>query len=118
MPQGKRKVLEELLGRSIRALTEQDAEQFILVRLKQLAVNLLSEFIDECLDGHPDHPIVTGMLWNQREVEKFFSTLPPGDFEDDQSFSAQIVGGLISMIIEGSGYGATFWQWAKAQPEG
>ncbi|MBS0426582.1 MAG: hypothetical protein JSR41_04750 [Proteobacteria bacterium] len=73
LPQAKRKVLEELLGRSIKELTEQEAEQFILVRLKQLAVNLLFEFIDECLDwasplkceeafGPPpkfeDHPVV------------------------------------------------------------
>ncbi|RLK31652.1 hypothetical protein [Cupriavidus plantarum] len=32
------------------------------------------------------------------DIERFFRTLLLGDFEEEQSFSAQIVGGLISMI--------------------
>lgn len=38
------------------------------------------------------------MSGTRGEVEKFFRTLLLGDFEEEQSVSAQIVGGLISMI--------------------
>lgn len=49
LPKAKRKVIEELLAMSIEQLTDVELDAFIVVRLKQLAANLLFEFVDECL---------------------------------------------------------------------
>ncbi len=38
------------------------------------------------------------MSGKRGQIESFFRTLLLGDFEEDQNFAAQIVGGLISMI--------------------
>ena len=38
------------------------------------------------------------MSGTRSQIESFFRTLLLGDFEEDQHFAAQIVGGLISMI--------------------
>ncbi len=35
---------------------------------------------------------------NRKDIESFFKTLILGDFEEDQNFAGQIVGGLISLI--------------------
>jgi hypothetical protein len=50
LPTAKRKVLEELLAMSVEQLADVDLDQFLVIRLKQLAVNLLFEFVDDCLD--------------------------------------------------------------------
>ncbi|WP_311975646.1 hypothetical protein [Ralstonia mannitolilytica] len=38
------------------------------------------------------------MSGTRSEIERFFRTLLLGDFEEEQSTSAQLVGGLISMV--------------------
>lgn len=50
LPKAKRKVLEELLAMSVEQLADVDLDEFLVIRLKQLAVNLLFEFVDDCLD--------------------------------------------------------------------
>lgn len=50
LPHAKRKVLEELLGKALEEIADVDLDEFIVVRLRQLAANLLFEFVDECLD--------------------------------------------------------------------
>lgn len=50
LPRAKREVLEAILSQSLESLTDVDIESFIVVRLKQLAANLMFEFIDHCLD--------------------------------------------------------------------
>jgi len=50
LPTAKRRVLEELLAMSVEQLADVDLDQFLVIRLKQLAVNLLFEFVDDCLD--------------------------------------------------------------------
>lgn len=72
LPKAKRKILEELLALSVEELTDVELEAFLVIRLKQLAVNLLFEFVDECLNwasplkcevnfgpppGFEDHPV-------------------------------------------------------------
>ncbi|UVH55946.1 hypothetical protein NWF24_24315 [Variovorax paradoxus] len=49
LPQAKRKIIEELLAMSVEQLTDVEIEEFFVIKLKQLAVNLLFEFVDECL---------------------------------------------------------------------
>lgn len=49
LPRAKRKAIEELLAMSLEQLTDVELDAFIVVRLKQLAANLLFEFVDECL---------------------------------------------------------------------
>jgi hypothetical protein len=49
LPKAKRKIIEELLSLSVEQLTDVELEGFFVIRLKQLAVNLLFEFVDECL---------------------------------------------------------------------
>ncbi|HWT21303.1 MAG TPA: hypothetical protein VN280_20570 [Variovorax sp.] len=49
LPRAKRKVIEELLAMSIEELADVDLEEFFVIRLKQLATNLLFEFVDECM---------------------------------------------------------------------
>ncbi|MBN8755455.1 MULTISPECIES: hypothetical protein [Variovorax] len=50
LPHAKRKIIEELLAMSVEQLTDVELEEFFVIKLKQLAVNLLFEFVDECLD--------------------------------------------------------------------
>jgi len=50
LPKAKRKIIEELLSMSVEQLTDVELEAFFVIRLKQLAVNLLFEFVDECLN--------------------------------------------------------------------
>lgn len=72
LPKAKRKIIEELLALSVEELTDVELEEFMVIRLKQLAVNLLFEFVDECLSwasplkcevnfgpppGFEDHPV-------------------------------------------------------------
>ena len=38
------------------------------------------------------------MSISRANIESFFRTLLMGDFEEDQNFAAQLVGGLISLI--------------------
>ncbi len=72
LPKAKRKVLEELLALSVEELSDVELDAFLVIRLKQLAVNLLFEFVDECLNwasplkcevnfgpapGFEDHPV-------------------------------------------------------------
>ena len=49
LPKAKRKVIEELLSKSAEQLADVKFEEFFVIRLKQLAANLLFEFVDECL---------------------------------------------------------------------
>lgn len=49
LPKARRKALEELLSKSVEQLADVELEAFFVIRLKQLAVNLLFEFVDECL---------------------------------------------------------------------
>jgi hypothetical protein len=49
LPSAKRKIIEELLSMSVEQLTDVELEEFFVIRLRQLAVNLLFEFVDECL---------------------------------------------------------------------
>jgi hypothetical protein len=49
LPKVKREVLEQLLTMTAEQLASVDLEQFILVRMKQLAANLMFEFIDHGL---------------------------------------------------------------------
>ncbi|RST52531.1 hypothetical protein [Variovorax sp. DXTD-1] len=49
LPKAKRKIIEELLSLSVEQLTDVELEEFFVIRLKQLAANLLFEFVDECL---------------------------------------------------------------------
>lgn len=49
LPKAKRKVIEELLSKSVEQLADVEFEEFFVIRLKQLAANLLFEFVDECL---------------------------------------------------------------------
>lgn len=50
LPKAKRLVFEKLIGVAFEEIEGIDLEGFILVRLKQLAVNHMFEFIDNCLD--------------------------------------------------------------------
>lgn len=50
LPKAKRKIIEELLALSVEQLTDVELEEFFVIRLKQLAANLLFEFVDECLN--------------------------------------------------------------------
>jgi hypothetical protein len=50
LPKTKRIVLEKILEKGIEAITDADLEGLIVVRLKQLAANLMFEFIDHCID--------------------------------------------------------------------
>lgn len=50
LPKTKRIVLEKILERGIEAMTDADLQGLIVVRLKQLAANLMFEFIDHCID--------------------------------------------------------------------
>lgn len=50
LPQAKRKVLEQLLCMTAEELAGVKLEDFIMVRMKQLAANLMFEFIDHCID--------------------------------------------------------------------
>jgi hypothetical protein len=49
LSKAKRKIIEELLSMSVEQLADVKLEEFFVIRLKQLAVNLLFEFVDECL---------------------------------------------------------------------
>jgi hypothetical protein len=75
LPKAKREILEQLLMKTAEELAEVDLEQFILVRMKQLAANLMFEFVDNCLEwrsplkcevsfgpkpGYADHPLASG----------------------------------------------------------
>jgi hypothetical protein len=50
LPKAKRKALEELLEKGFETITDTDLDQFVVVRLKQLAADLMFEFIDYCID--------------------------------------------------------------------
>jgi len=72
VPKAKRKALEALLEKGFESITDADLDSFIVVRLKQLASNLMFEFVDYCIDwkspmkcevsfgpkpGFADHPV-------------------------------------------------------------
>lgn len=72
LARAKPKIFEELLSMSVEGLTDLELEAFLVIRLKQLAANLLFEFVDECLGwasplkcevnfgpapGFEDHPV-------------------------------------------------------------
>ncbi|MBS0427034.1 MAG: hypothetical protein JSR41_07080 [Proteobacteria bacterium] len=93
LPRAKRKVLEELLGKALEEIADVDLDEFIVIRLRQLAVNLLFEFIDECLDwssplkaevsfgprpAYDDHPVDgTTRLKRLGKVNPFY----PGPYQ-------------------------------------
>lgn len=90
LPKAKRKVLEELLALSVEELSDVELDAFLVIRLKQLAVNLLFEFVDECLGwasplkcevnfgpapGFEDHPVErTTKLKRFGKVNPFYPT--------------------------------------------
>lgn len=85
VPKAKRVILEQLLMKSAEELAGVDLEQFILVRMKQLATNLLFEFIDYCLEWRSpmkcevsfgpkpdfaDHPLEAGSATRLQRIGK------------------------------------------------
>lgn len=88
LPKAKRKIIEELLALSVEELTDVELEEFMVIRLKQLAVNLLFEFVDECLNwasplkcevnfgpppGFEDHPVEgTSRLKRLGKINPFY----------------------------------------------
>ena len=88
LPKAKRKALEELLEKSFETITDADLEDFIVVRLKQLAANLMFEFVDYCIDwqsplkcevsfgpapNFDDHPVVgTTRLKRSEGINPFY----------------------------------------------
>lgn len=87
----KRKALEDLLEKGFETITEQDLDNFIIVRLKQLAADLMFEFVDYCLDWqsplkcevsfgpkptYADHPVegATKLKRSDSKVNPFYPT--------------------------------------------
>jgi hypothetical protein len=102
IPKAKRKVLEELLKLSAEELLNVDLEQFVLARLKQLAANLMFEFIDDCLDWHSplkcevsfgpppkyaDHPVQGTKLRRDGKINPFY----PAPHRSKGSISADLI---------------------------
>lgn len=90
LARAKPKIFEELLSMSVEGLTDLELEAFLVIRLKQLAANLLFEFVDECLGwasplkcevnfgpapGFEDHPVQgTTRLQRVGKVNPFYPT--------------------------------------------
>jgi hypothetical protein len=107
LPLTKRKALEELLKLSLEEIADVDLDNFIVVRLKQLATNLMFEFIDYCLDwaspmkcevsfGPPpdysDHPVEGGSATRLKRIGKISPFYPvPAPNNRKGSISADLV---------------------------
>lgn len=104
LPKIKRKLLEELLAMTLEELADIDLEKFLVIRLKQLAANLMFEFVDECLGwasplkceesfgappGYADHPVEgTSRLVREGRINPFY----PGPYQRQRgSVSADLV---------------------------
>lgn len=103
----KSKLLKELVKRGIEAGTDiKDLDAFILVRLKQLAADLLFEFIDYAIDwksplkcevsfgpptGYSDHPIGDSATQLKRvgKINPFYPVPPPNNRKG--SISADLI---------------------------
>jgi len=85
VPKAKRVILEQLLMKTAEELADVDLEAFILVRMKQLAANLMFEFIDYCLEWRSpmkcevsfgpkpdfaDHPLEAGSATRLQRIGK------------------------------------------------
>ncbi len=104
LPQAKRKALEALLEKGVETIADIDLDEFIVVRLKQLAANLMFEFVDYCLDwksplkcevcfgpkpGYADHPIDGAPTKLKRSglVNPFY----PAPYRQSGSISADLI---------------------------
>jgi hypothetical protein len=105
LPKVKRELLEQLLMKTAEELAGVDLEQFILVRMKQLAANLMFEFIDNCLEWRSpmkcevsfgpkpdfaDHPLAPGSatrLLRKGKVNPFY----PAPHRGEGSIAADLV---------------------------
>ena len=105
LPKVKRELLEQLLMKTAEELAGVDLEQFIVVRMKQLAANLMFEFIDNCLEWRSpmkcevsfgpmpdfaDHPLAPGSatrLLRKGRVNPFY----PAPHRGEGSIAADLV---------------------------
>jgi hypothetical protein len=104
VPHARRKALEEILKVGLENVADVDLDNFIVVRLKQFAANLMFEFVDYCLDWasplkcevsfgpskqYTDHPSEGTRLKRVGKVNPFYPMPPPNNRRG--SISADLV---------------------------
>jgi hypothetical protein len=94
LPAAKRKAMEEILEKTVEEIADAEFDEFVLIRLKQFAANLMFEFIDYCLDWasplkcevsfgpkptYADHPSEGTRLKRVGSVSPFYPFPPPNN---------------------------------------